>query len=300
MISIIAWILSVSIVALGSILIKPKRVTQIWVLPAIILLGISIISVLVVNLIKSPYEAGKLISTLSMPIIFSYFALVYLLRVKYQYGKIKRIKVIVVFAILILFSATSLLAFYLQKSTITSFQSHFGSRENTDVPDLENYHKELLSKDGEIWGLDFNGLRFGHEGFWKISKETLAKDRAYQVMCESRTDSTEFILIIWIKDIVAPAELVSGFVKDLDANSYSISPISTGSTIDEGKVSFVFSKNYLTNGTGTNSPTLGENVGEIEAFIKGPRTILIMKQTNSRDRLSTLFKTIEESMEFID
>ena len=298
--SMIAWILAVCIVALSSILIKPKRVFQTWLLPALVLLGSAMISGLIVYLILSPYEAGKLISTLFLPIIISYFALAYLLRVKYQYGHIKRNQLIIVFAILTLFSIPSITVFYLQKSTNSSIGSLLGSRENAAIPDLVNYHNELLSNNSEIWAMNYHDLSFGHEGFWKVSTETIEEDWAYQVMCESRTDSTEFILIMWIVDSVAPAELASGFVKDLEANFYSISPISIGSTIDQGKVSFSFSKNNFTIGTGTNSATLGENVGEIEAFIERPRTVLIMKQTNSKERLSTLFKAIEESMEFID
>ena len=300
MVSMIAWILAVSIVALGSIIIKPKRVIQIWLLPALVLLGIAMISVLIVYLTKSPYEAGKLISTIFLPIILSYFALAFLLRVKYQHGQIKRIQFIIVFAVLILFSAPSIIVSYLQKSTNFSVKSILSSREKEAIPNLVDYHNELMSNNDEIWALNYHNLSFGHEGFWKVTTETLEEDWAYQVMCESRTDSTEFILIMWIEDSVAPSELASGFVKNLEANFYTLGPISNGSTIDEEKVSFSFSKNNFTIGVETNSPTLGENVGEIVAFINGSRTVLIMKQTTSSDRLSTLFKTIEDSMEFID
>jgi hypothetical protein len=296
----IAWILAVSIVALGSIVIKPKRALQVWLLPALVLLGIAMISVLIVYLILSPYEAGKVMGTFYLPIIISYFALTYLLRAKYHNGQIKRFQLVIVFAALILFSAPSIIVSYLQKSANFSVKSILSSREKEAIPNLVDYHNELMSNNDEIWALNYHNLSFGHEGFWKVTTETLEEDWAYQVMCESRTDSTEFILIMWIEDSVAPSELVSGFVKDLEANFYTLGPISNGSTIDEEKVSFSFSKNNFTFGVETNSPTLGENVGEIEAFIKGPRTVLIMKQTTSSDRLSTLFKTIEDSMDFID
>lgn len=138
---------------------------------------------------------------------------------------------------------------------------------------------------------DYQGISFDYPNNWKVEKEEVQQNLAYQVYCEKKgINSSETILFSLLNIKTEPREMIQtaieGIKEEPTCKKIKIKPIYTVTYNDisaiRSDLNFLFfgEKQYVS----------------IISFISNDKTILIMKQTESIAKLTSEFKIIENSL----
>jgi uncharacterized RDD family membrane protein YckC len=137
----------------------------------------------------------------------------------------------------------------------------------------------------------YQGISFEYQDNWKVEKEELQQDLAYQINCEKKgINSSEIISITWLNMEMKPSEMIQNTIEgmtELPTHKYSnVKTIYT--TVYKGydavKSEFdliLFRNKYF---------------GVIISFNSNGKTILILKQADNINKLDSEFKTVENSL----
>lgn len=137
----------------------------------------------------------------------------------------------------------------------------------------------------------YKGVSFDYPDNWKVEKEEIQKDLAYQINCEKKGfDSADAIFIQWFNIELEPREYIELMIESMKEQpthkNANIKPIHT--TIYKGSHAVR---------TDFELKLFGEMFyGQITAYNSNNKAILIMKQTDSIFKLDSEFKVIENSL----
>ncbi|MDR2439558.1 MAG: hypothetical protein LBE12_09360 [Planctomycetaceae bacterium] len=150
---------------------------------------------------------------------------------------------------------------------------------------------EKTVKQNKTVTLNYEGLSFSYPEDWTIEKTVIYEDFAFQVVCTKGLFLSEIIAVTWIRmtELSLP-EIIEEYIEGLkEEESHKNSKFSTlYNGVFKGQnslsVDFVVSFMGLT------------NYGTITSFIMNGNAVTIVKQSNSKEKLATEFKIIEESI----
>jgi len=141
--------------------------------------------------------------------------------------------------------------------------------------------------------LDFNGLTFSYPDNWKIEKEVLQENLGFQVNCEKKGLSSNIISIVWLRgtNFGSTTEMAengfSGICEEMSAYNVKINAGEIYKCLFKGCDAVCLDYNFT---------LFGEKVyGKLSAFIMNDNTVVITKQSDTKDKLNTEFQVMEES-----
>jgi hypothetical protein len=174
----------------------------------------------------------------------------------------------------------------------------YASKNNYDK---EMFKHSLLSleqvdpnSNSQLLKVDFNGVTFSYPENWKIEKETIENELAFQINCEKKGfDSSDMLAITWLKMELAPNDLILSTIEGVKEQP----------THKNAKMSSISNSSFK----GLNSRTveftltlMGETFyGRMTSFNLNGNTILMLKQSDSKEKLDSEFKIMEDSFEII-
>ncbi len=137
----------------------------------------------------------------------------------------------------------------------------------------------------------YQGISFEYPDNWKVEKEELQQDLAYQINCEKKgINSSEIISITWINMEMEPREMIQNTIEGMKEEpthkNSNVKPIYTTvyKGLDAVKSDFdlvLFGEKYF---------------GRIISFNSDGKTILILKQSDNINKLDSEFKIVENSL----
>ncbi len=163
--------------------------------------------------------------------------------------------------------------------------------ETIDSFNTNNISRTYKSNEQNI-PFSYQGISFEYPDDWKVEKEELQQDLAYQINCEKKgSNSSEIISITWLNMEMEPREMIQNTIEGMKEvpthKNSNIKPIFT--TVFKGydavKADFdlvLFGEKYY---------------GRVISFNSNDKTILILKQTDNLDKLDSEFKIVENSLE---
>ncbi len=165
---------------------------------------------------------------------------------------------------------------------------------NTDLVDINANGYPSNGSEDKVNNIPFSyaGISFEYPDNWKVEKEELQEDLAYQINCEKKgINSSEIISITWLNMEMEPREVIKNTIEGMKKKP----------THKNSNTKPIFKSVY----NGFNAFKLdfdlvlfGEKIfGRIISFNTNGKTILILKQTDNRiDKLDSEFKIVESSL----
>lgn len=163
--------------------------------------------------------------------------------------------------------------------------------ETLDSFNANNKISSTFNKNVENLSFSYQGISFEYPDNWKVEKEELQQDLAYQINCEKKgINSSEIISITWLNMEMEPREMIQNTIEGMKEEptyiNSNVKPIYT--TVYKGynavKSDFdliLFGEKYY---------------GRIISFNSNGKIILIIKQTDDIDKLDSEFKIVENSL----
>jgi hypothetical protein len=170
--------------------------------------------------------------------------------------------------------------------------------------DLNNLNNENDTKreNGEITFKDvikqsktvdsnYEGLSFSYPDDWEIEKVVIQEDFSFQVNCTKGLFSSDVFMIVWLRTtLITPSEATEVYIESMKEEpshkNAKTTPLYNGRFKGENSVSVDFTVSLL----GTTF------YGTITSFIMNENIVSITKQSDSKEKLSTEFKIMEESI----
>jgi hypothetical protein len=150
---------------------------------------------------------------------------------------------------------------------------------------------ENTAKQSKIVNINYEGLTFSCTDDWEIEKEVLHKNFAFQVNCIKDFYSS-VIAITWIRateltlsEVIG--DLIEALKEEPSHKNAEIGSLYNGSFKGQRSLSRDFTISFM----GIT------NYGTITSFIMDGNIVAMLKQSNSKEKLLTEFKTIEESFD---
>jgi uncharacterized RDD family membrane protein YckC len=205
----------------------------------------------------------------------------FVLKRKEKFGNRKTISIVILGISILLFIASVIIP--TNSKLIDNLYSSISSDSNSK-PVEEIIKSQTYS---------FDGISFEYPSNYKVEKEELQKDLAYQINIEKKAmNSSEIISITWLNMKLDNREMIQN----------TIAGIKDQPTHKNANVNSIIQTNYK----GFKSLSADFNViimnekyyGKILSFNTKNKTILILKQTDEINKLDTEFITIESSIHF--
>jgi hypothetical protein len=146
---------------------------------------------------------------------------------------------------------------------------------------------ENTTKENKIF--NYEGLSFSYPENWKIKKEVILEDFSFQVSCEEGFYSSDLIIITWIRttDITALEAIENNIeaMKEMEMLHAKVGTLYNSTFKGQSSLSVDYTTSimdeicYCT----------------ITSFIMNGNVVSIIKQSDSKKKLDTEFKQIEES-----
>lgn len=163
--------------------------------------------------------------------------------------------------------------------------------ETLDSFNTNNNIQGSFNKNVNKISFSYQGISFDYPDNWKVAKEELQQDLAYQINCEKKgINSAEIISITWLNMEMEPREMIQNAIEGMKEEpthkNSNVKPILTTVYKDFDAVKsdydlILFGEKFY---------------GRIISFNTNGKTILILKQTDSINKLDSEFMVVENSL----
>jgi membrane protein implicated in regulation of membrane protease activity len=160
-----------------------------------------------------------------------------------------------------------------------------------NIDNTKHKNGEIAIKDTATIRFNYEGLSFSYYKDWTIEKNVIYKDFAFQVGCTKGLFLPVSIIISWTRmPDVTPSEMIEPYIEGLrETDIYKNAKLSApynGTFKGQNSVSVDFVTQVI-------ETTV---YGTITTFAMNGNIVSIMKQCYSKEKLSTEFKIVEESI----
>jgi len=158
--------------------------------------------------------------------------------------------------------------------------------------EYKNFRERYKTDINKTLKVSFHGISFNFPENWTISKEVLQEELGYQIICEKKGfSSSEIISIIWINKELEPDGMIMHTIESMREKP-------TYKNVKTGKIRPSKYKNYNCSVADFEFTLFGETFfGRMTSFNVGENTVLMLKQSDSKVKLDSEFKLMEESFE---
>lgn len=272
--------------------ITPKNTTQLWLITILVPLSMVILYTLTMGItnstnISSAYIAGGAMAKTLVPAIIVGFVIYYQLKKKIKNeDKVKfPTYLVIIMGVILLIGIIMAVVEYQTESKIRNyFENHSSERtwSNTEVNTL-----------AYIKTLNYNGLTFSYYDDWKIEQNVIQDNLAFQVNSEKTGTSSDFISIVWLRstDLGTTSEMVENTILEMkeEMSKYN-------ARINSGDIYSIDFKGVKASAVDYNLTLFNEKTyGICFSFIMNGNTVIITKQSDSKEKLDKEFKIIENS-----
>lgn len=270
--------------------IKPTDKSKIWISSILIPLIGLIVYGLIIYLTKSAYFAGQEISMSLIPAIISGIVIYFQGKKKIENENIVKFPIV-----LVIFIGISLIGTIVQYTLETKNRKFIQEySENNDLLNLDKYSKqeETTNETSQLLTLAYNGVSFSYPDNWSLEKEVLQDELAFQINCEKKGyNSSEILAITWLKMELSPNEMILNTIEGMKEE-----PTHKNAVV--GNINNTSFKGVNSQSVDFTVTLMGETFyGRMTSFNSNGNTILMLKQSDSKTKLDTDFKIMEESFE---
>ena len=284
--------------------ITPKNTTHLWLSVILVPLSMVILYTFFYTVtmgitnstnISSAYIAGGAMVKTLVPAIIVGFVIYYQLKKKIKNeDKVKfPTYLVIIMGVILLIGIIMAVVEYQTESKIRNyteskirnyFENHSSERtwSNTEVNTL-----------AYIKTLNYNGLTFSYYDDWKIEQNVIQDNLAFQVNSEKTGTSSDFISIVWLRstDLGTTSEMVENTILEMkeEMSKYN-------ARINSGDIYSIDFKGVKASVVDYNLTLFNEKTyGICFSFIMNGNTVIITKQSDSKEKLDKEFKIIENS-----
>lgn len=273
--------------------ISPKTKTHLWLSAVLVPLSMVILYSLISGIsnstnISSAYVAGSAMTTTLLPAIIVGFVIYFQLKKKLaNEGKVKfPVFLVIVMGIALVVGIIMVVVEHKTESYMRNLLENFTSEsEWSNTEDDSSVVNENI--------LNFKGLTFSYPENWKIEQEVLQDNLAFQVSCEKTGGASDIITVVWLcgNNFGTTAEMVENTIAGIQeemlkynakinsSNLYSTTFKEESASVADYNLTLFDEKTY----------------GRCFSFVMNGNTVVITKQSNSKEKLDTEFQTIENS-----
>jgi len=267
--------------------IKPTDKSKIWISAILAPLIGLIIYGLIIYLAKSAYFAGQEIAMSIIPAIISGIVIYFQGKKKIENENIVKFPIV-----LVIFIGISLIGSIVQYTLETKNRKFIQEySKNNDLLNLDTYSNQNETKEkSQLLSLAYNGVSFSYPENWTLEKEVLQDELAFQINCEKKGyNSSEILAITWLKMELSPNEMILNTIEGMKEE-----PTHKNAVV--GNINNTSFKGINSQSVDFTVTLMGETFyGRMTSFNSNGNTILMLKQSDSKTKLETDFKIIEES-----
>ncbi len=274
--------------------ITPKNTTHLWLSVILVPLSMVILYTLTMGItnstnISSAYIAGGAMVKTLVPAIIVGFVIYYQLKKKIKNeDKVKfPTYLVIIMGVILLIGIIIAVVEHKSETTIRNyFENHFSERTWSNT--------EVNTSEINVNVLNFKGLTFSYPENWKIEKKVLQDNIAFQVNCEKPVISSDIITIVWLRgtDFGTTSEMVKNSLSSVQEGLSKYNTI-----INTSNLYSINFKELITSVVDYNLMLLDEKIyGRCFSFLMNGNTVVITKQSDSKEKLDTEFQTIENSL----
>lgn len=257
--------------------VKPTDKSKIWISAVLIPLVCLIIYGVIACISKSAYNAGKEVGMAVIPAVISGIIIHFQLKRKFKNDNVVKFPVV-----LVVFIGLSLIG------TIAQYALGKKGEKSTQESTLSETQTQQEK-------LSYNGLSFSYPDGWEVETEVIQEDLSFQVNCERKGNSSDIFSVVWLRGthFGTTAEMVENTIKGINGEiSVYKAEVNAG---ERYKGTF---KGCITDCTDYNFSLLGvKTYGRLISFIMNDNTIIITKQSDTKEKLDTVFQVIEDSFD---
>lgn len=270
--------------------IKPTDKSKIWISAVLIPLISLVVYGLIMYLVKSSYFAGHEIAMSIIPAIISGIIIYFQGKKKIENENIVKFPIV-----LVIFIGISLIGTIVQYTLETKNRKFIQEySKNNDLLNLDTYSKqeETTNEKSQLLSIVYNGVSFSYPDNWSLEKEVLQDELAFQINCEKKGyNSSEILAITWLKMELSPNEWILNTIEGMKEE-----PTHKNAVV--GDVNNTSFKGLNSQSLDFTVTLMGETFyGRMTSFNSNGNTILMLKQSDSKTKLETDFKIMEESFE---
>ncbi|NCD07369.1 MAG: hypothetical protein EOL97_14750 [Spirochaetia bacterium] len=270
--------------------IKPTDKSKIWISAVLIPLISLVVYGLIMYLVKSSYFAGHEIAMSIIPAIISGIIIYFQGKKKIENENIVKFPIV-----LVIFIGISLIGTIVQYTLETKNRKFIQEySKNNDLLNLDTYSKqeETTNEKSQLLSIVYNGVSFSYPDNWSLEKEVLQDELAFQINCEKKGyNSSEILAITWLKMELSPNEMILNTIEGMKEE-----PTHKNAVV--GDVNNTSFKGLNSQSLDFTVTLMGETFyGRMTSFNSNGNTILMIKQSDSKTKLETDFKIMEESFE---
>jgi len=270
--------------------IKPTDKSKIWISAILIPLIGLIVYGLIIYFAKSAYFAGQEIAMSFIPAIISGIVIYFQGKKKIENENIVKFPIV-----LVIFIGISLIGSIVQYSIETKNRKFIQEySKNNDLLNLDKYSKqeETTNETSQLLTLSYNGVSFSYPDNWSLEKEVLQDELAFQINCEKKGhNSSEILAITWLKMELSPNEMILNTIEGMKEE-----PTHRNAVV--GNINNTSFKGLNSQSVDFTVTLMGETFyGRMTSFNSNGNTILMLKQSDSKTKLETNFKIMEDSFE---
>jgi len=267
--------------------IKPTDKSKIWISAILVPLIGLIIYGLIIYLALSAYFAGQEIAMSIIPAIISGIVIYFQGKKKIENENIVKFPIV-----LVIFIGISLIGSIVQYTLETKNRKFIQEySKNNDLLNLDTYSNQNETKEkSQLLSLAYNGVSFSYPENWTLEKEVLQDELAFQINCEKKGyNSSEILAITWLKMELSPNEMILNTIEGMKEE-----PTHKNAVV--GNINNTSFKGINSQSVDFTVTLMGETFyGRMTSFNSNGNTILMLKQSDSKTKLETDFKIIEES-----
>ena len=270
--------------------IKPTDKSKIWISAVLIPLISLVVYGLIMYLVKSSYFAGHEFVMSIIPAIISGIIIYFQGKKKIENENIVKFPIV-----LVIFIGISLIGTIVQYTLETKNRKFIQEySKNNDLLNLDTYSKqeETTNEKSQLLSIVYNGVSFSYPDNWSLEKEVLQDELAFQINCEKKGyNSSEILAITWLKMELSPNEMILNTIEGMKEE-----PTHKNAVV--GDVNNTSFKGLNSQSLDFTVTLMGETFyGRMTSFNSNGNTILMLKQSDSKTKLETDFKIMEESFE---
>lgn len=270
--------------------IKPTDKSKIWISAVLIPLISLVVYGLIMYLVKSSYFAGHEIAMSIIPAIISGIIIYFQGKKKIENENIVKFPIV-----LVIFIGISLIGTIVQYTLETKNRKFIQEySKNNDLLNLDTYsiQEETTNEKSQLLSIVYNGVSFSYPDNWSLEKEVLQDELAFQINCEKKGyNSSEILSITWLKMELSPNEMILNTIEGMKEE-----PTHKNAVV--GDVNNTSFKGLNSQSLDFTVTWMGERFyGRMTSFNSNGNTILMLKQSDSKTKLETDFKIMEESFE---
>lgn len=269
--------------------IKPTDKSKIWISAVLIPLISLVVYGLIMYLVKSSYFAGHEIAMSIIPAIISGIIIYFQGKKKIENENIVKFPIV-----LVIFIGISLIGTIVQYTLETKNRKFIQEySKNNDLLNLDTYSKqeETTNEKSQLLSIVYNGVSFSYPDNWSLEK-VVQDELAFQINCEKKGyNSSEILAITWLKMELSPNEMILNTIEGMKEE-----PTHKNAVV--GDVNNTSFKGLNSQSLDFTVTLMGETFyGRMTSFNSNGNTILMLKQSDSKTKLETDFKIMEESFE---